>query len=130
MNEPKSEQCLVCGWDLYDGGKHFEAGENEYGLVGPSIPQSVCEVCYSSPGAQEGKIRVLGEDLSNAANLVLKAIRDSQWRPMRTAPRDGTVIECLCNTGESDFRPGKSAVKCPSYKGWKPCRPEWQEETD
>lgn len=66
---------------------------------------------------------------------------DMRWHPMRTAPKDGTVIEALCikTRGASysrilrfDTRSGRwwtmAGGTLVNAAAWRPAHPEWQED--
>jgi hypothetical protein len=70
---------------------------------------------------------------------------DTRWRPMRTAPKDGTVIECHHQdwpsrfwryvpeeferrAGWEDVITGGDVWDDPQADGWRPAHPEWNEK--
>lgn len=58
--------------------------------------------------------------------------KDTRWRPMHSAPRDGTVIELrwssMSNFGryEDGWLVGDTYFSTPDC--WRPAHPEWNEE--
>jgi len=72
--------------------------------------------------------RVLEEQIDALKDL------DNRWRPMRTAPRDGSVIE-IRKTGGAVINapfpePMDPTGDAPWGNGWawRPAHPEWNEE--
>lgn len=74
---------------------------------------------------------------------------DPRWRPMRTAPRDGTVVEAVCqgiprlakwSPKEFGEKQGWGAchydgiANCSFFESdltkWRPAHPEWNEDPD
>ena len=58
---------------------------------------------------------------------------DHRWRPMRTAPKDGTVVELLVHgdqVGIGHFDAGEWWAMGTAFNpdAWRPAHPEWQEE--
>jgi hypothetical protein len=70
----ESNECEACG---YSGPRMWHDSTGKTGL---------CVVCASIDDRWP-------ENLSMVGNLILDAIEATQWRPIRTAPRDGRVIE-------------------------------------
>ena len=83
----------------------------------------LCWVCEQKDLAR--RFHALESDIAK-----LRAL-DPRWRPMRTAPRDGTVCEVLNSTGTRsfiDFRYADPELSA-RYVGYRIAHPEWQEES-
>lgn len=135
MRKPDNEECLGCGWLLADGGGSYESGPG-WGKLPDAGSALICTVCACSGRMALGNDNdgPSPRDLSYATNLILHAIRstpDPRWRPMRTAPKDGTVVEVLNSAGIAEILSGEQATN-PAYEyvhtAWRPSHPEWNEE--
>lgn len=81
-------------------------------------------------GSEGIRIEII-EDLHTVVNNALGATPDPRWRPMRTAPRDGTVLETLDCNREIEWVGGvmlAAMIESHDLIAWRPAHPEWNEE--